>query len=242
MELRDYLTLSTDTLFDHFGKGDADPLTRHVLLEGSDDVLFVAHLDHVGEYNGKWDVGIWGDYVVSIALDDRLGVYLALEKFREWGMHPDVLLTDREEVGDSTARYFQPTRDYNWMFSLDRAGDDVVLYQYGDATLEGMLRDGGFKIGRGSYSDIADLGDLGIKGINWGIDYHLQHTDACYAHLGNVRDRMEVIASWYEDYKDTPLPHDDYYYHLTECILCYAPGDLLYNGDLICFDCALTIF
>ncbi len=52
------------------------------------------------------------------------------------GINVDVLLTTGEEMGQSSAAYFDPgEKKYNWMFQFDRGGTDVVTYDYGDKSL-----------------------------------------------------------------------------------------------------------
>jgi hypothetical protein len=131
-----------------------------------------------------------GDRVFCPSLDDRLGVYLLSELLPLLGVKFDLLLTDGEERGCSTARWFVPPRRYNWMFSFDRAGTDVVMYQYDSPANRRLLHRAGFRVGLGSYSDIADLWFLGCAGFNFGCGYHRQHKPDCFADLGETSEMV----------------------------------------------------
>jgi len=121
-------------------------------------VLGVAHLDSVLRAPPEKE----GPFVYAPQLDDRLGVWILLDVLPRLGVKVDVLLTDCEEIGQTTARFFRPNRDYNWIFEFDRRGSDVVMYQYESDAYSDLLRDYGFRLGRGSYSDIAALEHLGV--------------------------------------------------------------------------------
>ncbi|MCP6726064.1 hypothetical protein NL526_28810, partial [Klebsiella pneumoniae] len=70
---------------------------------------------------------------MSIAHDDRLGLYYIMEILPSLGINVDVLLTTDEEIGQSSASEFKKAegKQYNWMFMFDRHGyGNVVMYQY----------------------------------------------------------------------------------------------------------------
>jgi hypothetical protein len=114
-------------------------------------LLVVAHLDTVTPYYAPPTKGLklrrpkWAkkakthDQAITVAtkekdkrakaltgpvVDDRLGCALALG-VGEWA---DVLWTDGEEKGRSTASYFDAPRRYNFIIGFDRRGTDVVTY------------------------------------------------------------------------------------------------------------------
>ena len=103
-------------------------------IDRGSKILGVAHLDYVMKDSPQWEDGtIW-----TAQLDDRLGVFNLLYLLPRLGMPKyDILLTDSEESGQSTARYFAPPkgRTYNWVFEMDRQGENPVCYQYEDAEL-----------------------------------------------------------------------------------------------------------
>ncbi|MFO0822542.1 MAG: hypothetical protein U0792_05380 [Gemmataceae bacterium] len=141
------------------------------------------------------------------ALDDRLGAYILIDLLPSLGVYFDLLLTDAEEQGRSTAAYFKPPRAYNWMFSFDRAGTDVVLYQYENRDLRELLQKNGFSVGLGSRSDIAYLGHLGCKGMNVGCGYHGAHRPTCHMILSETETMVSQFAAFWRLYAATPLPH-----------------------------------
>lgn len=162
-------------------------------------VLGVAHLDSV----------LWGkprfygsDCVSCPQLDDRLGAYCLLNALPAMGITLDILLTDCEEVGATTAQYFEPSKRYNWIIEFDRAGTDIVFYQYDDFAPYWRIREG-----IGSYSDIVDLEQCGVCCANIGIGYHNQHTKDCYAYLSDTRKQLRRFARFYRKYKDTRFPY-----------------------------------
>lgn len=181
-------------------------------------VLFVCHLDTVSSpyttktKSGKRDTHFetrynkkWGEYVTSIALDDRLGLWAGLTQFP--ALTYDILLTLDEEIGASTAQYFQTEKEYNWVFSFDRHGINPVLYQYDTPKLRKMLKSVGYKIDYGSFSDIAYLDHLGVSGINFGIGYHNEHSSKCYAYMSDIKYCLDTFAEFYNKYKDVKMPY-----------------------------------
>lgn len=69
------------------------------------------------------------------------------------------------------------------------------------------LRRAGFRVGVGSYSDIADLDFLCCSGFNFGTGYHRQHTSECYADLGETREMVERFVRFWVRYRNMSLPH-----------------------------------
>ena len=169
-------------------------------------VLAVAHTDVV--VNEYASVSRNGKYIHSGCLDDRLGCAIILDLLPSMGIEVDILFTDGEEIGCSTAQDFETNVDYNWMVEFDRRGLDVVTYEYGDDTLRSLLRSAGFtSFDGGTVSDISYLEDLGIKGFNVGVDYHGEHTQRCYANLENTMKQVQRFANFYHMYSDLKLTH-----------------------------------
>jgi hypothetical protein len=154
---------------------------RHLFLDRGGSVLAVAHLDYVGASKHFERATLDGqEHIFSMALDDRLGAYLLLDELPKLGLNFDVLLTEGEESMNSTASDFVPPKEYNWLFSFDRAGTDVVMYDYEDTQMKTLLKSSGFDVGFGSYSDICDLESLGCKAFNFGTGYYENHTRLSY--------------------------------------------------------------
>jgi len=175
------------------------PLTH---IDNGSNILAVAHLDWVMWRKPK----IKNNTVYCPQLDDRLGVWTILDILPYLGINVDVLLTDSEECGQSTAQYFESPKEYNWMFQFDRAGTDVVMYEYETTEHEKRLTDVGFKVGFGSYSDICKLNHLKITGFNFGVGYHCQHTESCYANLKETASCVKLFQKFYNKHKDEVYP------------------------------------
>lgn len=218
---------------------------RYIFKDNGSEVLAVAHLDLACEMGVSFEHrdGI----VTSGALDDRLGAFVILDVLPAMGITVDVLLTDDEEVCDSTAAHFVPPKEYNWMFSFDRRGTDVVMYQYETRKRRKLLKRHGFEVGCGSYSCIANLDFLGVTGFNFGVGYHNEHSHKCFARLSDTAEQVEKFGKLYADIKDTRLNwtyqpyrrgkslnmgfHSDFYGYRRErnarCPICfdYHPGE-----------------
>jgi len=197
-------------------------------IDNGGSVLAVAHLDTVSSANPKWV----GDYRIQTPdLDDRLGVWVLLDLLPSLGVKGyDVLLCDSEEVGNSTAQYFPQTDSYNWLFEFDRAGMDVVTYQYGDSHWDGTLASYGFDVSYGAFSDISYLEHLGVKAVNVGVGYHQQHTSKCHADLRLTVANAMRFVEFYNDNRHTIFPHNveyqkttiDWYDDEYFCPWCYS--------------------
>ena len=124
-------------------------------------------------------------------------VYLGLEVFPAMGLPVDLLLTTGEERGESSAAVFRTRKQYKWIFSFDRMGDDVVCYQYECSALTNLLRGAGFRIGVGTYSCISELEHLGCCGINFGCGMFDYHTDGAYCDLPMLGAQLERFAQFY---------------------------------------------
>lgn len=167
-------------------------------------ILAVAHLDTVFDSQSFEYLNSKSKIVLSPNLDDRLGVFAILELLPQLGIKCDILLTYDEERGASTASQFalDCPRDYNWIVEFDRAGSDVVLYQYEDAPgLQDDLKRAGFKLGIGSYSDISCLDSLGTGCFNVGIGYHFQHTEQCCAPIRELVDQLYLFKAFYDQFQ-----------------------------------------
>ena len=179
--------------------------------DNNSNVLAVAHTDTVLGYKHFERVqftdarGRREQAVMCTEMDDRLGIYILLDFLPMLiGQNQyDILLTDGEETCKSTAKDFEPPRQYNWMFEPDRGGNDVVMYQYEEPKYKSMLQSAGFRVGIGSYTDIADMSFLGCAGFNFGVGYYQAHTKMCHVLLDDMVDMMVRFAkSWWPVGKD----------------------------------------
>ena len=191
--------------FTQFGESLITDLpTRHLIFQDNGaDILGVGHIDTVTDFATKTDA----DRILAMnlarhnqcgpQLDDRLGVWALLSVLPEY-MNYDILLTDDEEHGMSTAAEFYPAKEYNWLFELDRRGEDVVLYQYGSKKWNRALDTAGFKRGHGSFSDIGYLDHLGVQAVNIGVGYHNEHTLKCDWDMDETRRQLNKLLDFYK--------------------------------------------
>jgi hypothetical protein len=198
---------------DDFKKeGEAVECTEgfYVYKDNGADILAVAHLDTVQDTKHFYVVRMGGyEIVFNHALDDRLGAYIILDILPKLGVNCDVLLTTGEESCNSTAQAFKTTKQYKWIFSFDRMGTDVVLYQYGGKAIENILEGLNNVVGMGSYSDICDLSDLGCVGINWGCGYWDNHGPKSHVILTDAEYMVNQFKAFYDLYKDTLFDWED---------------------------------
>jgi len=162
-------------------------------------VLAVAHLDTVCTTNTFSVTQREGETrVYSPVLDDRLGVYIILDLLPLLGIDCDVLLTEGEESGRSTAAHFNVDgAPYNWIFEFDRKGDDVVVYQYeSDAWIEALMAAGAY-VGDGIFSDISAMDHLKTCAVNIGCGYHNYHSPKAYAIVEQTLAQVEMFQRFY---------------------------------------------
>jgi hypothetical protein len=184
-----------------FGRGSRSAC----LIERGSQVLMVAHVDTVLEPRKAAE--IFPDRLYHNAIDNRLGVYLGLAVFPAMGINVDLLLTSGEESGASTAAMFRPRKQYRWMFSFDRRGDDVVCYQYECASLAMALQLASFTVSGGSYSCIAELEHLGCCGMNFACGMFNYHSDDAYCDLAMLEGQLRPFTAFYNLYAGLHLPH-----------------------------------
>lgn len=183
------------------GKDEKD---QYYFKDNGSNILAVAHLDSV--CNAKFCQILYhpqGWRIYSPALDDRLGAYVILHMLPTLGIKCDILLTNNEESGNTTAQHFITKKKYNWMFSFDRMGDDVVMYCYGDEEYRKILEKSEFTYGSGSFSCIAKLQHLGCRGFNFGVGYQDYHSQYAYAKFEDTISQVAKFTQFFKKYKDT---------------------------------------
>jgi len=189
------------------------PYNRYFYLDrgAKSRVLAIAHLDTVQSDRSCTVVDTpAGPIALSGALDDRLGAWVILDLLPKLGVKCDVLLTTGEECGQSTARLFAShpkMKQYNWIFSFDRKGTDVVLYRYEDHATAKLVREVGARVGSGSFSDVCCLYNLGVKGFNWGVGYEDYHTLRGHAWLHDTFDMVAKFVRFFGKHHATKLEH-----------------------------------
>jgi len=187
---------------------------KYIFRDNGASILAVAHLDvvqpeprHFGYRKGEPNI------VYNTQLDDRLGVWTILDVLPKLGINVDILLTEGEESCRSTAAYFESEKEYNWLIEFDRAGTDVVMYDYETTELVDILQKLGNIVGRGSYSDISVLEHLGVAGFNWGIGYQNGHSRDSHFRVSDYVDAMDRFNAFHAAYKDTKFHHEEDCYY-----------------------------
>lgn len=195
--------------FEKYGEVRKGKHGTHIFKDNGAQVLAVAHLDTVSPSKlftpVPLDSGLW---LMSRAMDDRLGAYIITEWLPKFGLVYDLLLTEGEEKGQSTAKDFEVPegKQYNWMFEFDRMGTDSVMYQYDDKEWKEAVSKY-TKTGFGSFSDIGDLEHLGCKGVNWACAYYNAHETWACCHPATVATQVEGFLHFFRKHSRTYWPH-----------------------------------
>ena len=206
-------------------------------------VLAVAHLDTVapaGQRAAHFVGSEAGPVVFSRALDDRLGAYIILDLLPALGITCDWLLTTGEETGQSTAAFFEPPKDYDWIIQFDRGGTDVVMYQYDDEDTRQAVKEAGARVGEGIFSDICYLEHLEVKGFNWGTGYRDYHSIRSHAFLNDTFAMVGRFLRFHELNAGITMPHDAAVWpapaEAGQCEVCMSRGTVD-PVTLICGEC-----
>lgn len=202
---------------DYHAEGQVIDTPDGVLIyqDNGADVLAIVHLDTVLDSGLFEKVTIDGKTILfNACLDDRLGAYMVLDMLPKMGITVDVLLTEGEEIGRSTAAHFELPGDkvYNWQFSFDRAGTDVVMYDYEEPEYRTMLEDLDIKVGFGSFSDLCFTQHLNVKGFNFGTGYYDAHRAMSYMIFGDTFKMLRQFEKFYNKYHDSYMPHEEVAY------------------------------
>lgn len=165
----------------------------YIYKNNGSNVLAVAHLDVVQYVRNNKKFSVDGNIITATQFDDRLGVYIILDLLPQFGINVDILLTENEEVGRSTAQHFtmpEGREPYHYMVEFDRMGLDPTMYEYETDEYKEWLKKYGFNLCRGTNTDIRYLDFLGIAGINFGIAYYNQHTDKSYCNTEELEEQI----------------------------------------------------
>ena len=196
--------------FEKLGDCEQTPHGPMIFIDNNAPVLAVAHLDWVDYSKPKYKKQYKNTLIYDCPqLDDRLGVWMILDVLPKAGIKCDVLLTDSEELGLSTASCFNPPKQYNWMMEFDRQGGGTAMYDYEDTEMRQLLWKYDYHVDQGSFTDICELYSLKCKGFNFGVGYHRQHSPECYANLSETFDSFRKVQSMYSDLSTTYLEHEE---------------------------------
>jgi len=156
-------------------------------------------VESAAEIQARWAK----QYHTGPVVDDRLGCAMALGCMG----FADLLFTDAEEVGQSTAAYFDPPREYNWIVGFDRRGTGVVTYKYNDKVWQDALKET-FTIEHGSVSDISYLTKHKTSAFNLGIGYYNEHTARATWNIKDNELQTARFLAFLRKHGDTRFPHD----------------------------------
>lgn len=196
------------------------PHDYYYFQDNGSDILAVAHLDSCEQFV-RFDSAetAAGTVIYSGSLDDRLGAYVILELMPKLGITCDILLTTGEELGRSTAAFFEPPHDrqYNWIIQFDRGHQggngwggfgDVVMYDFETPEYRRMVQACGVKVGMGSFSDICMLENLGCAAFNWGVGYRDYHGPKSHVWLDDLVTMVEAFVYFWDTHHNDYLPHE----------------------------------
>jgi len=184
--------------------------TRYIYIDNNAPILLVSHIDTVQQPQLTGLTGCLG-----AGFDDRLGCYLSYQLAQHYPSYFDVLWCDYEESGRTTAEYFKPSHDYNWVVELDREGDDFVDYGLGDDKFCSLFtKQTGIKQSWGSFSDICSLDSVKASKINLGIGCFNSHSrnsgfnpHVCFT---QIQELMEFVELYHDQH--FPSGPGDYCY------------------------------
>ncbi len=207
-ELKEIATAKIED-FKKYGEVTETENGIYIFIDNGANVLAVAHLDTVQNSGHYYTLQSDDEEEIihNAQMDDRLGAYIIMYVLPRLGVKADILLTENEETGRSTAQHFISKKPYNWIFEFDRAGTDAVLYQYEDEETRKLLEEHGIHVGKGSYSDIADMDNLGVKAINFGTGAYESHNPKSHGVVSQIKHCITKFLKFYNATKDTKLPH-----------------------------------
>lgn len=190
LRMDDYWMQPTDVIFKEMKKFQLGTgRTRRLFVDRGARVLFVAHIDTVKA--PRMDLEKHGR-MHGAGFDDRLGCKIAWELGIE--LQCDVLLTDLEESGDSTAQHHE-LKKYNWICEFDRAGGDVVTYGMENDRWLSVLGKY-WPIGQGMFSDISFM-KTDCCAMNLGIGYQHAHSENSYYDMELVNEQVKLFRRFF---------------------------------------------
>jgi len=198
-----------------------------IYIDNGSKVLAVAHMDTVINVRKKFNFNTYTRSNARIikcpTLDDRLGVYIITDMLpallgEKWA---DILLTDEEESGSSTSDIFvdkyKDEKEYNWIVEFDRHGGELaktehaVLYNYSinGKEFKAALNSAGFtKLGRGSFTDITTMQDMGVKAFNVAVGYVDNHSTKAFMYPAQTELAVTNFIGFYNTNKEVVFKHD----------------------------------
>lgn len=168
-------------------------------------ILAVAHIDFLA--SGVVH-SVSKRRIVSSALDDRAGVYIVMDLLPKMGILADVLLTDNEEMGQSTIKDLgiSMLEPYNWLVQFDRRNEGAVHYGYKE--MAPLLEKHFPSVEFGAFSCIAAIEACSpVCAFNVGVGYSQEHSERCELSGKVLHRQMSRFLAFYTEMVDTKLPH-----------------------------------
>ncbi len=208
---------------------------EYAFKDNNSNVLLVAHCDTVQPVRLDDETK---HRVTGAGFDDRLGIAMCDRLASE--LSCDVLITDHEEIGRSTASNADiPLERYNLIIGLDREGTDVVTYDIDSPEWLEALEDY-WHIGHGSFSDIVALSDrIDTCMVNVGTGHYGAHDIDSYYIKTEAEMQYNKAAEFIKQYRGERFVvtdngwnlHGDIYGDM--CDFCFS--EVFENGK--CVDC-----
>ena len=188
-----------DTLMKQFRKGQiyGNWDTHYIYVDNNSPVLLVAHMDTV--QTPELRAGNTG-----AGFDDRLGCFVGHQLVKNYPQWFDLLITDYEESGSSTAEFFCPSHEYNFVVELDREGAGYVDYDLASEELQQYLWVYGLECNWGSYSDIVEMDFIKCSKINLGLGTYNGHAESPHSGFieSTLDSQIKKLLNFVEDYHD----------------------------------------
>jgi len=178
--------------------------TAYIYAEGTVPVMVIAHADIVHDRDPR-DIILYDSAYrmfwspAGLGADDRAGIIAILELL-ERGYRPHVLITNGEESGAWGASQagmdlHDKVKDIKYLVEIDRKGYmEAVFYSNDNKEFKDYIKQQGFKITTGSFSDISVLmPEWGIAGVNLSAGYYNQHTTAEFLDLDELEDTISTV-------------------------------------------------
>lgn len=190
-----WFTRQTQDIFRDFG---CDP-ERYIHIDNGSCILAVCHLDTV-ELVGRSAPILTPLSITATGTDDRLGAWVINEVLPDLGINVDILMTNYEETGKSTAALFEMKDKYNWVVEFDRKGEDVVTYGIDSPIFLEAIKAEGFTVGHGSFSDICEL-DTKVCAMNVGIGYENGHAADSTVSIPVLERQLIRFKAFYDAFR-----------------------------------------
>ena len=192
---------------------EENQVRKYKLDQRGGQIIGVAHCDYVER---AWSAPVWltkdgvrMNWIRAGQVDDRVGVWLLLDVLPNIEGMPifDVLLTDDEESGRSTAQNVRQAMRYHWSFQFDRHGTDFVTYDLASKKFVNKFKEmTGIPLGIGSFSDICYLPESCNSRVNIGTAYYDEHNPDAYVNLDECARQVERFVQFASACADTEFP------------------------------------